>query len=121
MRQRDDRRRVLVEPPADALLERHRAEEARDREASHRDDEGRPDQLELPLRPERAEVALAWRRDTVAAAGRGPSGVAPRDGRAMERLEERPPRHAEPRAERVSGSALPRQPRAPFLDAWCLP
>src|SRR4051794_31940464 len=84
MRERDrDSIAVAVLAPhrlGDAL----HPEQAAGSQASDRDDQRRPDQLELPLAPERAELLLPWLRGAVAAARRSLAGVATRHGGAIE-------------------------------------
>src|SRR4029077_6634593 len=110
VRQRDDGRPVQLEPLADAGSERGAAEQPSQREASDRDDHLWPQQLELPLAPEGAELLLARRRRAVAAAGRGAPRVAARHRRAVEGRVEVVLLELEPAAKRPAGAATPREP-----------
>ena len=61
MRERHDGHAVALEPLADRAVS-WRAEQAAEREPADRDDQLRPQQLELPVAPELAELLLARRR-----------------------------------------------------------
>ena len=107
MRERDDRDAVELVPLADALGQRRQAEERPEREAAGGHDQPRPEKLELPAVPERAQVALARRRGPVAAARRR----AARDSSASP-TRSRTSRRTRPRRARASGGASVRRGRA---------
>ena len=114
VRERDDRRRR----PARSARRRSgvsdvEPEQTPQREPADRDDQLRPQQLELPVAPERAELLLARRRRAVAAAGRrrGP-------GSSASPTRSRRSRRTRPRRARASGAASGRRaaPRQPLLS-----
>src|SRR5688572_14898125 len=83
MGERNDRRVVALEPPADAACQTRDPEQATDRKAAHRNDELRADDFELPVAPEGTQLLLAWRRRAVTATGRCAARVAPSDRGAV--------------------------------------
>src|SRR5690242_12020736 len=76
MGKRDDGSPVQLVPLADARRERRKAEQTAEREPADGDDQLRPQQLELPVAPEGAELLLPGRRRPVAAARRSTARVA---------------------------------------------
>src|SRR5579862_1314222 len=110
MRQRDDRNSRALEALADARRERREAEETPQREPADGDDQPRPEQLELPVAPEGAELLLPRSRRPVASAGRRPAGIAARHRGAVEGRVELVLLELEPAAKRPAGAAAPRQP-----------
>src|SRR5437868_13870516 len=121
MRQRDDGDAVEVVALADALRERREAEAGADREPADGDDEPRPQQLQLPAVPERAQLALARRRCAVTAARRSATGIATRHRRAVERRVEGVLVQLEPAAQRLPGAPAPWQALLPLDDPGRLP
>src|SRR5690349_9034026 len=105
MRKRDRGRAVVLVAAADALGHALEAKQAPGGETTHRDDQPRLDQRELPVAPERAELLLGRRRPAVAPAARRLPRVAARDGRAVERLVELVLVEPEPAAQRAAGAA----------------
>src|SRR5438067_11925988 len=75
MRQWNERCAVEVEPLADAFGELRAPEQRAQGQAAHRDDQLRPQELELPAAPERAQLLLARRRRAGAAPRRGATGI----------------------------------------------
>src|SRR5712691_3559009 len=102
-----DRRAVQLVAPADALGEAGDAKKPADREAADRDDEARPQDPQLPLAPERAELLLAERRRAVSPAGRRAAGIATRHRGAVERRVELVLVQVEPAPERFARAATP--------------
>ena len=116
MRQRDHDRVAARIALADRIGQRRDPEQAPKREPADGDDQVRPQQLELPVAPELAELLLAWRRRAVAAARRRAPGVAAGDGGAVEGLVQLVALEPEPAAELLPGAAAPRQPLLAFDD-----
>src|SRR5205807_4463231 len=77
--ERDDGRPLELVPLTDARGQRAEPEQPPQREAADGDDQARPQQLELPIAPEGAELLLPRRRRPVAAARRSAARVAARD------------------------------------------
>src|SRR5581483_5920297 len=110
-----------LEPLADALGEGRSPEERADREAADGDDELRPDQLQLPAAPERAQLLLARRRRAVAAPGWRTPRIAARHRGTEERRVELVLAHVEPPAQRLSRAPAPGKPLLALDDAGRLP
>src|SRR5215211_6360789 len=110
---------VVLEALADALGHALQAEQAPYGQPPDGHDQARPDELELPAAPERAELLLPRRRGAVAAAAPRLARIAPRDRGAVEgrvevvlaELEPPPQRAAGPTAPRASLLALDRARR----------
>src|SRR2546429_6631618 len=120
MREGHARRPVQLEAPADAVGEARDTQEAADREAAYRDDQRRPQDLQLPVAPERAQLLLSRRRRPVAAARRRVPRITARHRRAIERRVELVLVHLEPAPQRPAGAATPGPPLLTFDDAGCL-
>src|SRR5581483_2417218 len=105
--ERHDRRSRVLERRANALVERAETEQPPDREAADGEDQLRPQQPELPLEPEPAQLLLARAGDPVAGARRRPAGIAARDRRAVEGGVELVLVEVEPAAEVLPGAAAP--------------
>ena len=117
MRQRDrDGRAALVSRP-DAFGHAPHAEQASGGEPADRHDQLRLQQPQLVVAPELAQVLLDRGRRPVAAAGRVAAGVAAGDGGAVEGRVEDVLVQLEPPAQRLAGSAPPRQPLLALDDA----
>ena len=99
---------------ADALAERRDAEQTPDREPADRHDQLRAQQTQLPLVPEATELLLSRCGHSVATAGGGPAGVAPRHRGAIEALVELVALESEPAAEGLAGAAAPGKPLLAF-------
>ena len=84
-------------------------------------DQLRPDQLQLPLAPEGAELLLAGRRRPISATRRRASGIATGHRRAVERPVEVVFVQLEPAAKRLAGATAPRATLCSFDDARRLP
>src|SRR4029079_14880854 len=99
---------AVCDPGADRAWETRGAQHAPDCKPAHRDDQPGPEQLELPLEPEAAELELARARRPVATSAWVPPGIAARDGRAVEGRVEPILVHVEPAAKRLASPAAPR-------------
>src|SRR3954469_17327163 len=117
----DRSRAPVLVAAADALGHALQAQEAAGCQAPDRDDQPRPEELELPVAPERAELLLARRRRAVTAAARRLAGIAARDRRAVERLVELVLVELEPAAEGAARAPPPRQALDSFLHSRRLP
>ena len=93
---------------ADALGQAGPSEQTPHGQAADEQDETRPEQPQLPVEPEGAEVPLDWCRRAVAPPGWVPARVAAGDRGAVEGLVERLLVELEPAAERAPGTAAPR-------------
>src|SRR5437867_8674663 len=69
---------------ADATGEAGDSQQRPDRQSAHRDDQPRPQELHLPVSPERAQLPLPWRRRTIASSGWHASWIAARHRGAVE-------------------------------------
>src|SRR5687768_6990412 len=107
MGKRDNRGAVPLEAPANAARQTRDPEQAADRKTSHRDDELRADDLELPVAPERAQLALARRRRAIAAAGGWAARIATGDRGAVEGRVELVLLQLEPATQRSACTATP--------------
>ena len=113
VRERNGERAVELVRAADAVGETAPdAEHGADRKAADRHDQLRPDQLQLPLAPEGAELLLAGRRRPISGdrtAGARDSNGSPRRSRTSGRSRLRPTRAsgaASCRRDRATGGAL---------------
>src|SRR4051794_35903993 len=121
MRQRNDRRTVELVAAADAGGEPVQTEQPPDRQAADRDDQLRPQDLELPRPPEPAQLLLAWRRRAVAAARCRAAGVAARHRRAIERRIELLFLELQPTPQGLARAPAPRTSLVSLDDARRLP
>src|SRR5919202_1894058 len=112
MGERNDRGAVAFEADADAVGEAGTSEQPPHGQTADRHDQLRPDQLELPLAPERAQLLLARRRRPVALATACSAGIAARDRGAVERGVEFALLQVEPAAKCLTRLAAPRPPLA---------
>src|SRR3954463_9616207 len=76
MRQRNCHRVAYLESLSDRRVQARDPEQPSDREPADGDDQPRPQQRELPLAPERAELLLAGGRRPVTAAAGCPARIA---------------------------------------------
>src|SRR5207253_2096709 len=106
----------LVAMP-DALAHASQAEQPSRRQAADGDNQFRPDQQELPLSPEGAELLLARRRRPVASSRRGLSRIAACDRGAVERCVELVLLELEPAAQSPARAAAPGAALFAFDDA----
>src|SRR5581483_1093167 len=83
--ERYERRPVELVPLTDARRQRWEPEEAPQCEAADGHDQPRPQELELPFAPERAELLLARRRRSIAASRWRTARIATRHRSAVER------------------------------------
>jgi len=104
---------------ADAVRQARQPEQAPDHQAADREREP-PQEPELPVQPEGAELELGRRGRPVAAARGMTARVATRDRRAVEGSVERLLVEAEPAAQGAAGAAAPGRPSAPSTTpgAW---
>lgn len=117
MGERDERDAVQLVALADGLGQRGRSEDRAQREAADRHDQARPQELELPVVPERAQLLFGRGWSAVAASRRWTAGVTARHRCAVERRVERVLVQLEPAAQRLPGAAAPRQALFAFDDA----
>src|SRR3954463_2803176 len=120
MRQRNHRGAVELIRATDALGQAADPEQALDRKTADRNDQLRPQDLEFPAAPERAQLLLARSRRPVAASRSRPSRIAPCDRGAVERRIELVLLEAEPAAQGLAGTAAPRAALLALDDARCL-
>src|SRR5262245_16999809 len=120
VRERNRNRLAELEPPAHRGVEAREPEQSPDRKPADRHDQPRPEQPELPLAPERAQLLLAHGRRPVASTRRRPTRVAARHRGAVERRVERVLVEPEPPAQRLPGATSPRTPLLALEDAGCL-
>jgi len=104
-------------PLADTRGERRQPEQPPQRKPADGDDQAWPQQLELPVAPEGAELLLARRRRPVAAARCRATGIAARDRGAVEGCVELVLLELEPTPERPAGAPAPGQALFSFDDA----
>jgi hypothetical protein len=112
MRQRDVRDAVFRARAADGGLQGDLAPETVDGETAQKKDHPRSEKRELLIEPRSAERDLGWRRATIAASGRRPSGKALRDGGAVWEMVLVDPGHGEPSSQlcpRATAERLPRR------------
>src|SRR5215216_3313667 len=110
VREWDRHRAVMFEALADALGQALQAEQTPYGQPADGHDQARPDELELPAAPERAELLLTRRRGAVAAAAPGLARIAARDRGAVEGRVELVLAELEPPPQRAAGPAAPRAP-----------
>src|SRR5215210_1918525 len=103
--QGDHDRFAAGEALADRVGEPRQPEHSLQRETADGDDQLRPQQLELPVAPELAQILLSRGGCAVAPAGRGASRVAARDGCAVEVAVELVAVDVEPAPQRLPGAA----------------
>src|SRR5439155_14724981 len=120
MGQRDDGHAVVLVARADALGELREPEQAPERETADGHDELRPQELELPVAPELAQLLLARRRRAVAAPGRRAARVTPGHRGTVEGPVEGLLVELEPAAQRAACPAAPREPLLSLVDTWSL-
>src|SRR5919109_1050709 len=121
MRKGNDGSVVEFEALADARRQILEPEQPARRETPNGEDEPWPQDPELPLAPERAQLLLGRGRRAVTAARRRASGKAARDRRAVEGLVELGLVHLEPAPERLSRASAPRPPLLALDDSGRLP
>src|SRR5437588_12104759 len=117
MREWHDRDALELVSLADAHGQLREAEQAPQGEPAGGDDQLRPQELELPSPPERAQLPLTRSRRAVAASRRRAPRIAPRHRCAVERRVEGVLLEVEPAAERLAGPAPPRQSLLALDDA----
>src|SRR4051794_2396146 len=117
MRKRDGHRTVVLVPCADTFRDALDPEQPSRRETADGHDQLRADQPQLVVAPVLAKPLLLRRRGAIAAARRGPPGIAPRDRRAVERAVEGLLVHLEPPPQCLAGAAAPRPTLLTLDDA----
>src|SRR6266542_742677 len=117
MRERDDGRALALVAAPDAGRQPADPEEALDCEPADRNDQGRPDDPQLPVAPERAELLLPRGRRAVTAPRRRAPGIAARHGGAVVRRVERVLVQLAPAPPGLSRAATPGATLLAFDDA----